>query len=82
MLIGQQQTPDFRLGVSLICPFYIDNEEWIGKNLYYGKINIKNIKREYERISERISRYIYNKQYIHIFDNSVQINNKFTSIVT
>ena len=27
----------FRLGVSLICPLYVE-EEWIGKKVYYRKI--------------------------------------------
>ena len=51
MLIGQQQTPDFQTW----CPFYIEDEEWIDKKLYYRKIKyiISN--------SERILRYTYNK---------------------
>ena len=39
----------FRIGVSLICALYIENEEWIGYKLYYRKIiyitsNNKNFK--------------------------------------
>ena len=39
----------FRIGVSLICALYIEDEEWIGYKLYYRKIicitsNNKNFK--------------------------------------
>ena len=32
------ETKIFRLGVSLIRPWYVQKEEWIGKKLYYRKI--------------------------------------------
>ena len=32
------ETKIFRLGVSLIRPWYVKKEEWIGKKLYYRKI--------------------------------------------
>ena len=31
----------FRLGVSLLCPLYVKEEEWIGEKLYYIKIKYK-----------------------------------------
>ena len=48
----------FRIGVSLICALYIEDEEWIGYKLYYRKIiyitsNNKNFK-------------VYLQQMIHI----------------
>ena len=33
MLIGQQQTPDFQDLCITECPFYTEDEEWIGKKL-------------------------------------------------